>query len=92
LLDNIKGQFDVVLANLTADLLCQLTNNIQNNIHPNTVIIASGIINPKAAQVAQAFAKCNLFANNDNTIINGEWTAFCFGGLKNFNCKKCTQY
>ena len=92
LLDNVDGQFDIILANLTADLLCQLTKKLDKCVQFNTIIIASGIINEKATQVIQAFATQNFFTTHNHTIQKGEWTAFCFQQLQDLNCTKCTQY
>lgn len=64
---------DLVLANLTADLLVDLAGRLKRLLNPGGRIIASGIIRERAENVARAFAKagCRLVEKRSA----GEWAA-----------------
>jgi len=76
LLDNISKKFDLVLCNLTADLLIMLAPKLRANLEPNCKIIASGIINSKSLEVEQAFGLQGL--KPKTCLVKGEWAAYLF--------------
>ena len=55
-LSAIRRQFDVVLANLTAETIVQLAGDLEKNIAANRFLILSGILHPKASAVTRRFA------------------------------------
>ncbi len=71
LLDPIKGQFDMIIANIIADVIIQLTDSISNYLKPNGLFIASGIIQERLTDVVEAMKAVGLEAVDTNT--KGEW-------------------
>ncbi|MCL2255807.1 MAG: 50S ribosomal protein L11 methyltransferase, partial [Firmicutes bacterium] len=57
LLDGVEEKFDVVLANLTADLLLKLANYVTHTMRNNGRIIVSGIIDDRVKEVKTAYLK-----------------------------------
>ena len=53
-------RFDVVVANLTADLLQYLAADLAAALMPGGTLIASGLIEPRQAEVGSALADCGL--------------------------------
>lgn len=70
--DNV---FDVVLANLTADLLLRLLEKLQKLLSEGGIIIISGIINRRAEEVFSAFEQV---LHPLKVMKNGEWQAMMF--------------
>ncbi|MCL2598937.1 MAG: 50S ribosomal protein L11 methyltransferase [Firmicutes bacterium] len=77
LLDKAMGKYDIILANLTADLLGRLASGVGAHMHKDTRMIVSGIINDRATEVRQAFEDNGLFVQK--SVQKGEWTAFLLG-------------
>lgn len=72
LTEKTSGTFDVVFANLTADILAGLFEDIASVVHDGTVVILSGIIDFKADYVKEMYGK--LFTVVDERA-KGEWRA-----------------
>ena len=70
-LKNDGEQFDVIIANITADVLIRLSSVIENMAKKGTTIILSGIINERADDVVKAYGKFLL----KDRIKDGEWQA-----------------
>lgn len=70
-LKNDGEQFDVIIANITADVLIRLSSVIESMAKKGTTVILSGIINERADDVVKAYGK---FLLNDR-IKDGEWQA-----------------
>ncbi len=64
---------DLILANLTADLLVRAAPRFRSYLHPGGVAIASGIVTPHVSAVTDAFARAGLvtFA----AVSAAEWRA-----------------
>ena len=74
-LDVGNEKFDVVLANLTADLLIRLKGKLSSICAPGGRIIISGIINARADEIKKIFS-CGL--THVRTCKRGEWQAMMF--------------
>ena len=72
LTEKTSGTFDVVFANLTADILAGLFEDIASVVHDGTVVILSGIIDFKADYVKEMYGR--LFTVVDERA-KGEWRA-----------------
>ena len=51
LTDKISGKFDIIIANIVADVIIELNKNIKNYMHKDTIYIMSGIIKEFKNQV-----------------------------------------
>lgn len=68
------GKFDLVLANILADIIIPLSGVIKENMRPGGIFVSSGIINTKEDSVREA-----LLANGFNILEvtrSGDWVAF----------------
>lgn len=74
LADRVTGCFDVVIANIVADIICELSESVCRYIKPSGHFVTSGIIDFKADKVRDALGKTGL------TILDnaksGDWNAF----------------
>lgn len=70
-LKNDGEQFDVIIANITADVLIRLSSVIESTAKKGTTVILSGIINERADDVVKAYGKFLL----KDRIKDGEWQA-----------------
>ncbi len=72
LTEKTDGKFDVVIANLTADILAYLHSDISQVVTDKTVVILSGILDVKLEKVAALYG--DLF-EIDQVKHQGEWRA-----------------
>ena len=56
LTDKVSGTYDIVVANIVADVICVLTKNVRTFMKPHTVYLMSGIIDTREADVQAALA------------------------------------
>ena len=75
LAEEYKKTADVVLANLTADILLKLRRDLPCVTHAGSYIIMSGIINARADDVLDGYLGKKDFALV-STVKKGEWQAF----------------
>ena len=75
LLDPIKGQWDVVVANILADVIIQLLDAVGRILKPDGVFIASGIIETRKKAVTDKMAACGLTLTK--ALQKQEWVALC---------------
>jgi ribosomal protein L11 methyltransferase len=73
LLSGISFSADVVVANLTADLIAALANGLRAHLKPGDVFIASGILNERRAGVSDAVAAAGFRV--EEIIAEGDWCA-----------------
>lgn len=73
LLSVISEQADVVVANIIADIIVMLADDIDKVLKPNGLFISSGIINTKAEWVLESL-KARDFEIIEY-VIKGEWAA-----------------
>lgn len=73
LLDKRGEIFDIILANLTADILIRLSANALGFLGYGGHMIVSGIITPRKDEVVKAFEKAGFKV--ENYIEDGDWCA-----------------
>ena len=73
LLENAEVRGEVMTANITADILCRLSESIPKNLKDGGTLILSGIIEPKLAQVIAAYEGIGLKPVEQRK--KGEWFA-----------------
>ena len=76
LLSKEEKKADVVLANLTADILIRLSSGLTQHMNKNACLICSGIIHERKKEVIDAFNKAGLTLTREETM--GEWDALRF--------------
>lgn len=76
LLDDAEIKGDIMLANITAEILVGLAPSIPKNLKRGGVLILSGIIDSRLSMVIDAFTAQNLTL--DKKIKEGEWFALSF--------------
>ncbi len=57
LLDNVDGKYEIVVANIVADIVMMLTSDISKVIKPDGIYISSGIISERAPEVIACIEK-----------------------------------
>ena len=80
LLEKTEERGDIVLANITADILCRLAGDIPRYLKEGGTLILSGIIASKLAQVKEAYAAQGLRLERE--LHRGEWFALLFAREK----------
>lgn len=76
LLDNAEIKGDIMLANITAEILCGLAPSIPKNLKAGGTLILSGIIDSRLDMVINAFTAQGL--TPEGRIKRGEWLALSF--------------
>ena len=71
---DVKG--DIMLANITAEILCRLAPSIPKNLKAGGTLILSGIIESRLESVLKAFGAQGLTL--DKQLKEGEWYALSF--------------
>jgi ribosomal protein L11 methyltransferase len=59
-INQTKKKYDVILANLTADILKALSREIKSRVKDGGVLILSGVLDKKEFIVTSAFSDANL--------------------------------
>ncbi len=75
LAEDYGGKADIVLANLTADILIRLHDELPTVMHGGSVVIMSGIIDARAAEVEKAYFADGKFVKAAERGKNG-WRAY----------------
>ncbi len=73
LLNGIKIKGDLLVANITADVLKILSDDIQSYVDNCGIIILSGILKSRKDEVVNVYKKLDFTLLEENTI--GEWSA-----------------
>ncbi|WP_297378066.1 50S ribosomal protein L11 methyltransferase [uncultured Helcococcus sp.] len=72
LFDNIEGEYDLIFANILAEILVEMIGQSKDYIKKSGILVLSGVINEKAGMVKEALSE------NDYEILDqrekGEWT------------------
>lgn len=76
LLDKCSGSYDILLANITADILSGMAKDIGRFVRKGGVIIISGILLPYEEKVRKAFAEAGLVVKD--RLEQGEWCGFAY--------------
>lgn len=72
--DKVTGKFDIIAANIVADIIINLCADVKDYMNPDAVFITSGIIEPRESDVLAAFE-----ANGLEVIArheSGGWLCF----------------
>lgn len=77
LVEQIKGQFDLVVANIVADAIIALSKNIPAFLKPNGAYIVSGIIDTRETEVVNALTACGFVIRQRHE--HGGWLCFVCG-------------
>ena len=76
LLDGIVGAGDIVVANITAEVLAFLVKDIRSYVKAGGIVILSGILNDRLKKVINAYEEAGL--KTEGTLTDGEWSAAVF--------------
>ncbi|MDD4316592.1 MAG: 50S ribosomal protein L11 methyltransferase [Clostridia bacterium] len=68
---------DIILANLTADILIRLSGGLRERLNEGGTVICSGIIRGRREEVINAFVKQGFFVKRQLSM--GEWDALSLG-------------
>ncbi len=60
LTDKVSGKFDIIAANIVADIIVILCADVKKYLNPDGIFITSGIIEPRENDVLEAFEKNGL--------------------------------
>lgn len=71
LMDVVEGKANIVIANIIADVIIFLAEDVKKFILPNGYFIASGIINDRKDDVVNKLVECGFNIVEINTL--GEW-------------------
>ena len=74
LAEKVNGRYNIVCANIVADIIIELTANIANYFEEGAVYITSGIIDIRVDEVRSAFDKAGLTVLDEYKKEN--WYAF----------------
>ena len=78
--DQSGGTYDLICANIVADIIIRMTPDVGQYMNDDSVILASGIIVERAEDVIDEF-ECNGFCIVDKAIDNG-WCALVVAKAK----------
>lgn len=71
LLDVVSGKADIVVANIIAEIICVLTEDVKKALNKNGLFITSGIIHDRVDMVKEKFEECGFEVIEINK--DGEW-------------------
>ena len=74
LAEKVSGKFDIICANIVADVIIRLLSNVADFMHKDSILIASGIIDTRADDVKKAFSDYGFTIVDELTKDN--WYAF----------------
>jgi ribosomal protein L11 methyltransferase len=72
--DEIPGTFDVVVANILANVLVALAPSLAAKVAPGGVLVLSGILGPQEDEVRRAYLEAGLAALPGGDRRDGEWS------------------
>ena len=74
LAEKISGRYNIVCANIVADVIIRLLENVENYMENNAVLITSGIIDSRENDVTSAFEKFGFTV--EKRLTRDNWCAF----------------
>ncbi len=74
LADKVSGEYDIVLANIVADIICELSKSVCKYIKPDGKFITSGIIDFKSDKVREALRENGVKILDEKT--KNDWYSF----------------
>lgn len=69
-----RGEYDVILANITADVLIAMSGGFARHLKKGGALIMSGVINARAPQVEEAMKAAGFTCGKK--LVSGEWTGY----------------
>lgn len=78
-LSQVEGKFDLCVANITAEILVFLSNQIAEKIEKNGVLILSGILNDRLKKVENKFVELGF--ETKKSQMKGEWSCLVLSKL-----------
>ena len=66
-----KGPFDLIVANILANPLCQMANDMASNCDAEGVVVLSGLLNSQQQDVIKAYESAGFRLMESNSI--GDW-------------------
>lgn len=75
--DAYEGKYQIIIANIIADVIAAIVPDVKNNLADDGVFICSGIINTKADRVRDALAKAGLKIIEERE--KNDWIAMVVG-------------
>lgn len=76
LTDKVDGVYDVICANIVANVIIRLSKDIRTFMKKGTMLLCSGIIEPREQEVLQALSDCGL--THVKTLREKGWVATAF--------------
>lgn len=73
LTDKISGRYDVLCANIVADVIIRLSRDIKQFMHENSVLLVSGIIDERCDEVVEALESQGLAL--EQSVTENGWVA-----------------
>ena len=77
-MENLSSKVDIIVANILAETLIDMTEEIVCHIKKGGRIILSGILNSQAQKVVDAYVKSGVYI--EDVVEDGEWSAMLFKG------------
>lgn len=76
LAQGLSEAYDLVFANIVADIILQLAPDLPRLLQPGGILITSGIIDTRSAEVEEALAEQGFSLREKRE--NGGWVALCY--------------
>ncbi|NLC27704.1 MAG: 50S ribosomal protein L11 methyltransferase [Campylobacteraceae bacterium] len=73
-IDKADKSYDLVIANIVADVLIMLSNQLQEALKPGGILILSGILEKYASRIEEKFNELDL----RETLYDNEWCTMIF--------------
>lgn len=77
LTEKISGKYDVICANIVADVIIRLSNDVKSFMHNDSVLLVSGIIDERSTEVSAALENAGI--KIINTVTENGWVAMKCG-------------
>ena len=78
LADGVRGRYDLIFANIVADVILQLAPDLPRLLAPGGALITSGILSERAGEIEAAFADLGL--RTKTKLESGGWAALVVVG------------
>jgi ribosomal protein L11 methyltransferase len=72
--DKAKSTYDLVIANIIADVLCWIAKDLKKITNPNGLLVLSGILDKKESLVLEAYKDLELI----DRILKDEWVTLVY--------------
>lgn len=76
LTQKVEGSYDVICANIVADVIIRMSKDICQFMKPDSVLLCSGIIEPREQEVLDTLSACGL--THLTTLREKGWVATAF--------------